>query len=265
MEEMMITSRRVRTPFTLLLTAMMLASAACSLPVFGEVELPDDGPPVPVSGAAAASFFSKALASSESAATSQKVRFTVTQEEATSALAIGAQLAALSPGGPAFDGLDSLQGIPGADFDQLLQAHGDSLPDGLPPELTGLLGGADVDGGPSSGLGLPDLRLKLEEPQVYFKNDGRLILRGYGRLWRWRQPIRVVVAPAANGDSLDLDFVEGQLGPLPLPEFLFDPVGKLLAKVLLAGRDYAEISELTVGNGTMTFAGSLHLSELPTP
>lgn len=254
-----------RNPMLVMLAALLTASLACSLPTLGDAELPDDGPAVAVSGAAAARFFSKALASGQSAANTQSVRFTVTQEEATSALAIGAQLAAFSQGGPAFDGLDSLQGIPGADFDQLLQAQGDSLPEGLPPELTGLLGGTGLGGGSSSGIGLPDLRLKLEEPQVYFKSDGRLILRGYGRLWRWRQPIRVVVAPAASGDSIDLDFVEGQLGSLPLPELLFDPVGKLLANVLLAGRDYAEISELTVGDGTMTFAGSLHLDELPTP
>lgn len=259
------TPHLLKRPFLLTLSALLVTTLACSLPSFGRAELPDDGPAVAVSGAAASRFFSKALASGQSAATTQSVRFTVTQEEATSALAIGAQLAAFSQAGPAFDGLDSLQGVPGTDLEQLLGAKGGSVPDGLPPGLTGLFGGKGSQSGGVSGPSLPDLRLKLEEPQVYFKVDGRLILRGYGRLWRWRQPIRVVVAPSAIDNALDLDFVEGQLGPLPLPEFLFDPIGKLLAKVLLAGRDYAEISELTVGNGTMTFAGSLHLDELPAP
>jgi hypothetical protein len=107
------------------------------------------------------------------------------------------------------------------------------------------------------GLRLPDLRLRLaiREPQVYFKGNGQIVVRGYGQVRKVRQPLRIVVAPHAREGELVLDFVEGKLGPVPLPEGLFDLIGKVLAQVILAGQDYAEIQEITVGEGTLTLRG----------
>lgn len=236
----------------LALTALLAASLACSLPASSPPELPDDGPPVAVSRSAAVSFVTKVIAIGQQASSTQSVRFTVTEEEVTSALAFGSDLAVYARGGPVFEGLSELE-------------LGDLPTEDLPPEAQRFRQLAEslgrVSGGGDQGdRGLISLfRLRLEEPQVYFRADGRMIVRGVGRFARWRQPLRVVIAPRARQGELELDFVEGQLGSLPLPEFLFDPLGNLLSQVLLAGQDYATITELTVADGSLTFAGELRV------
>lgn len=228
----------------------------------GSPTLPDDGPPVQVSQEAAIRFAQKALSSTDTTGSGGVVQFSVTQEEATSALAIGARMASYSQGGPLFEGIPGLEGMAGAeDIKRMLESQSDSVLENsdLPPQIVNLarnMGNRD-----RGGFSLPDIRLKLEQPQVYFKADGRIILRGYGRLFRWRIPMRVVVAPAAVEGELVLDFVEGQLGSIPMPEFLFDPLGKLLAQVLLAGQEYADITQLAVTSSRLSFAGRLSLAK----
>jgi hypothetical protein len=183
--------------------------------------------------------------------------FSITQEEATSALAYATSLSALTQGIPAIDGLPGLEGFDPDDFSD------GQLPDGLGP-LEGLGQAFDGSSGDDGGI-LPDLRLLLVEPQVYFKADGRLILRGALSLWRWQLPLRLVLAPRAAAGELEFDFVEGQLGRLPMPAFLFDPLGQLLAHSLLAGQDFAEISYLQVSEGQLDFTGVLRMEALPVP
>jgi hypothetical protein len=77
----------------------------------------------------------------------------------------------------------------------------------------------------------------------------------YGQVRNVRQPLRVVVAPRARQGEMVLDFVEGNLGPVDLPEGVFDVVGKGLAKVILAGQNWAEINEITVAQSTLTLRG----------
>ncbi len=246
--------RRRRAPQRgiLVVAALLMAAIACSLPSSEAAELPDDGPAVAVSKAAAVSFVTKVISIGGQASTTQSVRFTLTQEEVTSALTYGSDLAVYAQGGAVFEGLSNLE-------------MGDVPTEELPPvaqrfrrlaESLGRVAGNE-EGGARGLISL--FRLRLEEPQVYFKSDGRMIVRGVGRLARWRQPLRVVIAPRVREGEIEFDFVEGQLGALPLPEFLFDPLGGLLSQVLLAGQDYAAIRELTVGNGTLTFAGELRV------
>lgn len=242
---------RVSKPILLAAISLALLSLACSMPFSGPAELPNDGPPVPVSKESAASFVSKVLQSSQQAAQTQSVQFTVTDEEVTSALSFAADLAAFSQGGPAFEGLEGFD--PGT-------LDGQDLPPELEQfrDLGDLLGQVSGEAG-GAGSGLLDIRLRLEEPQVYFLGSGDMILRGYGRFSRWRFPMRVVVAPSVLGGEIELDFVEGQLGSVPLPAFLFDPLGNLLGQALLAGQDYAEITELTITEGALTFDGRVNL------
>jgi hypothetical protein len=47
------------------------------------------------------------------------------------------------------------------------------------------------------------------------------------------------------------------LGRLPAPELVFDLMGELIASAVLLGQDYAEISELSVGKGTLSFVGRI--------
>jgi hypothetical protein len=110
------------------------------------------------------------------------------------------------------------------------------------------------------GLGklrLPDPSpwLAIQEPQVYFKDSGQIILRGYGQVRNARHPLRLVVAPRASDGELVLDFVEGTLGPVALPETLFDVIGTGLSQVILAGQNWAEINEITVRQGVLTLGG----------
>jgi hypothetical protein len=250
---MFLTKRRVVLLASL--ATLISFSLACSMPFSGEAELPDDGPPVPVSKESAASFVTKIIETGQQAAVNQTVRFTITEGEVTSALTYATDLAAFSQGNQLFEGLEQF------DTENL---EGQALP----PELERLQDLGDALGGiggddSQTASGPLDLRLRLEEPQVYFLGSGEMILRGYGRLSRWRLPMRVVVAPYIQQNEIQLDFVEGQLGSIPLPEFLFDPLGGLIAASLTAGQDYAQITELTVTEGALTFAGQVNLESLP--
>lgn len=211
--------------------------------------LPDEGPPVPVSKEAATRLFEKVLGALESAALTKSVQFAVTDEEVTSALALGAQYVAFTPAGPV------IQGLPGSPGGQSA------------PGLEGL--GQAGSGADDGGFSLSNLSLKIESPQVRFTSDGQMIVEGYGRIGSWRQPLRVVTAPRASDGELDLQFVEGQIGGLPLPAFIFNPIGKALAALILAGSDSVQVHEIRIQQGTMTVSGAWvggnPLEGLPSP
>lgn len=107
-----------------------------------------------------------------------------------------------------------------------------------------------------AGSELPqEFNLPLAEPQVYFKADGTIVIRGRLQAVGRSQPARIVAAPRAREGELVLDFVEGRLGPLPLPESLFDPIGRLVAAGILAGQSVAEITVIEVTEGEMVIGG----------
>ena len=116
----------------------------------------------------------------------------------------------------------------------------------------GLLRGGD--GLPN--LSLAELGLRIQEPQVRFRADGRIVISGYAEALGQRQALRLVLAPRASSGELVLDFVEGKLGPVPIPELIIDQIGLVLAKVILAGQEYVEVSQIEVGSGTLTISGA---------
>jgi hypothetical protein len=238
------------------LLALVLASLACSFPLNHSGELPDDGPPLEVSRQSAASFVSKILESGRQAATSQTVRFTITEQEATSALHYASELAAFSQGGPLFEGLEQFN--PGALENQELPPEAAMLRD--LGEALGDIGGNQPSNASSNPL---NLQVRLEQPQVRFLGSGEMILRGYGRISTLRLPLRVVLTPTIQEGQINFDFVEGQLGSLPLPALLFDPLGVVIGRALTAGQDYAQITVLSVTEGALTFAGQISLNNLP--
>jgi hypothetical protein len=225
-----------------LLLALLLA--ACQQITLPETELPDDGPPIAVTQASAISFIQKTTAAGQSAAESGSSTITLTQEEVTSFLGIGSQLAEQVQGLQNLENIESLEqlegieGLEGFEEIQRLSQERENLSE-LPD------------------LRLPDLslRLALKEPQVYFRDNGQVIIRGFGEVRGRRQPIRAVMAPRAAEGELVLDFVEGNIGPVEMPASLFTLLGRGVASVILAGQEYAEISEITVGNGTITISG----------
>jgi len=139
--------------------------------------------------------------------------------------------------------LDDLQGIDLAELEGV---------EGL-DQWQALLG--QREGLPSISLSDLSLRVLIRDPEVYFKANGQLIVRGYAEALGQRQPLRLVFALRALDGELVLDFVEGNLGPVEVPELLVDQVGKGLARAILAGQDYIEITEIRLGEGSMTLAG----------
>lgn len=219
-------------------------------------DLPDECPEIAVSQDAAVSFLTKVLTAGEGATQTRSVRVTVTQQELTSFVAIGSLLAEqmqelqnlqnlqnLSPEqAQQLQELENLQGMERLqalqEFNEQRQESGNTGPTGLP---------------------IPDtsLHVALEEPQICFRDDGRVAVEGYGAIRGRRQPLRLILAPRASQGELVLDFVEGDLGPVPMPEPVFDTIGSGLSKAILAGRDYAEIDEISVQQGSITIGGRL--------
>jgi len=217
--------------------------AGCQRPAFLDAKLPDDGAPIQTTPQAALRFVEKITDAGDAATKTKGLSLTVTQQEVTSFLNIGGimadQMHALN-----VDNLAELQnvnlgqgldGIEGLDkWQALLNQH-----EGL------------------SNLSLSDLSLRvlIREPEVYFKADGRLIIRGYAEALGQRQPLRLVFAPKASEGELVLDFVEGNLGPVEVPELLIDQIGKGLARAILAGQEYIEVSQIRVSDGSLSIAG----------
>jgi hypothetical protein len=181
----------------------------------------------------------KLSAAGQGAADTGRFTLTVTDEEVTSFLGIGTILRR-QLGNLPLDDLHQIQDIPeleGIDLDswqELLRQ-----PDRLP-----VLGDDRLR-----------LRLTIVNPRVYFLGNGRIIVRGTAQFLILKVPARVVTAPRASQGELVLDFVEGQLGPVPMPEIIFDYLGKGLVRALLAGREYAEITEIRVTDGVATISG----------
>lgn len=223
------------------LLAMVIGSCSAFPPGSVAAQLPDDGPPPTVSRTAALSFVEKALTAGQSAVDSKAFTLTVSDSEITSFLNTRSELTQeLQDAGIGQLGqIDGLQGL---------------APGNVNIDVWRSLLGAGSSGG-SGGLNLPSLSLGLRDPQVYFKANGDVIARGDLTLLKWKVPVRVIVAPYAGDGKMSLDFVEGQIGSIQLPPFLFDLLGKGLVKALMLGQEYAEITQIQVSAGTLTLSG----------
>lgn len=237
-----------------LLAVLALAGCAGSGGLL-EAELPDDGPVPTTSAAAAGRLLQRIVVAGEGAADTGRFTLTITDEEATSLLSLGSVI------------LREVDDLPLEDFQQIQDlAQGQDI-----PELEGIdLEGIDLEGIdlgqlqelltqrerlPFLGGDRLGLRLTIEDPGVYFLANGQMIVRGNARFLVVQLPFRVVGAPHASQGEMMLNFVEGQLGPLAMPEFVFDYLGHGAARGLLAGREYAEISEIRVNDGVLTVSG----------
>jgi hypothetical protein len=99
------------------------------------------------------------------------------------------------------------------------------------------------------------LRLVIEDPVVRFRGNGEMLVRGRIRFLILELPVRIVTAPRASEGELALDFVEGQLGAVPMPEVLFDALGQGLSSAILLGEEYVRVTEISVRSGTLTMRG----------
>ncbi len=178
--------------------------------------LPDDGPSIAVSEDAARRFLQKNADAARDATQTGSSRLTITQEEITSVLDLSAK----------------------APERLVTMVAEDSRQNDEVPDLPNL-----------------DILVTIEEPQVYFKGDGTIVLRGRIEFRESYQSFRIVTRPSAQTGTLEFDFVEGKIGSISMPEVIFDQLGRLLAQAILLGEQYAAITELRVDEGTFTIAG----------
>ncbi len=218
-----------------------LSVTTCSWGVDPASMTAEYGDPVPATKDAANRLVTRAGDAIRGAPSSRRLRITVTEEEATSALSLGMlfpEVMRVMETIPA----DELEGI------ETVEGMRERLRQQEEIDLRNRTFGQRI-------VGFFDPRLKTGDTQVRFTADGEIVVGGYVQAWRWKQPALIVVAPRATSGKLELDFVRGQLGRLPAPEWAFDKLGDLLSSLILLGQDYAEISELSVTEGRMTFVG----------
>jgi hypothetical protein len=238
--------RRLVPRAQLMLAAALLAATllmACQRPGFLQSDLPDDGPPIATSQAAAVRFVEKVRAAGENAVETKRLSLTISEVELTSFLSVGSELAEQLQA-------HDVQSL--ADLERLQGSAELQEIEGL-QEWMGLLRGRE--GSPVLGLLDLSLRVRIREPQVHFQSNGHIIIRGYAEVLGQQQPLRLVLAPRASQGELVLDFVEGTLGPVAVPEQLIDQMGEGLAKLVMAGDEYVEINQIRVDDGTLTISG----------
>lgn len=201
------------------------------------------GEPVPATREAAQRFLGRTAEALQAAAASRRFRLTVSETEATSALSLGLAMPEL---------MRAMNSVPAEEIQGI-----DDI-----GEIRTMLRQREAQQRESRTFrerlaALLDPRLRTGDVQVHFTADGQVAVAGYVQAWHWQQPALVVFAPRARSGELQLDFVKGRLGRLPAPAWAFDKLGSLVASLILLGGDYAEISELTVQEGRLTFEASV--------
>jgi len=226
---------------------VVLSIATCSFGVDTAGLTAAYGDPVPASSEDAARVLTRGVDALARAPETGSLRLTLTESEATSALNLGLMLPELMRAADRIT-QEEIQQAPD------LEALRDRVWSEVDAQRAELAAHA---GFVQRALMRLDPELHTGDVQVRFEGSGEVVVAGYVQAWRFKLPGLFVVAPRASDGELDLDFVSGRLGRLPLPEFAFDAFGKLVASAILLGRDRAQVSEITVGDGTLTFEGRL--------
>lgn len=226
------------------LAIVVLSLATCSFGVDSGALTEPWGEPVATSAEDARRVLTRGVDRLQGAGESGALRITMTEAEATSALSLGLMLPELMR---AADRIPQEEIQQAADLDALRERVWVES-DRQREELAGQVGLAERI------LWKLDPKIRTGDVQIRFEPSGEVVVAGYVQAWAFRLPGLLVVAPRASAGEIDLDFVSGRLGRMPLPEFAFDFVGDMAARGLLMGRDYAEISEIAVSDGSFTFA-----------
>jgi hypothetical protein len=205
------------------------------------------GPPIPASTAAAQRLLTKSASAIRNLGESRTLSLSVSELEATSALSLGMMMPELIRATERMSP-EELRGA--TDLEDLRERVRKEEQAAREAELRSqsLL---------QRLLARLDPQIRTGDVQIRFEASGQVVVAGYVQAWRFQQPAMFVVAPHARSGELSLDFVEGRLGRVPAPEFAFDLLGDLLSSLILMGQDYAEISDLTVSDGSLRFVGRL--------
>ena len=229
------------------LLIVVLSVATCSFGVDTAALTADWGEPVAASTQDAARVLTRGVQVAQQAPQTGSVRLTLTESEATSALSLGLMMSDLMQAA----GRVPQEEVQTATDLEILRERVWAEAEAQRREI------AARSGWGQRLLLMLDPRIRTGDVQVRFEESGEVVVAGYVQAWRFRQSGLFVVAPSASDGDLTLDFVSGRLGRVPLPEFVFDRVGGLIARGILLGRGYGEISEISVGDGTFTFAARM--------
>lgn len=204
--------------------------------------VPDDGPPPATSPASVKRLLEKVMLAGEAAAETGRFSLAATEGEVTSYLQIISllrwQLTDLEDGG--LQEIEAVLPLEGSDLDPFRELL--EYKEQLDPVVDRWL------------------RLPVREPEAYFLANGEVVVRGQVRLILADVPFRVVTAPRVSEGRLELDFTQGQIGPLPIPQALFDSLDHGLNQLVLIGQEYAEgaeieVNEIEVTEGLITVSG----------
>ncbi len=198
---------------------------------------------MPATTNAARQFIERTTAAVQNASTNRRFRITISEGEATSVLSLGLMTPEL---------MRAMETMSAEEIQQANDIEG----------LRAILRERDASARENRTLwqrfaGLFDPRLRTGDVQVQFTGNGEIVVAGYVQAWRWQVPALVVFAPHQRSGELELDFVQGKLGRLPAPAGAFNMLGGLVASLLLQGRDYAELSNITVEEGRLTFEAAI--------
>lgn len=237
--------RRLLRRFGFGLLIVVLSVTTCSFGVDPSSLTAPYGHPVPATTDDAARVLTRGVEAIQRAPESGSVRMVLTEAEATSALSLGMMFPDLMM---ASERIPREEILEARDLEALRERIWEAA-DARREELAEELGFFQ------RMLLKLDPRIRTGDVQVRFQETGEVVVAGYVQAWRFRQPGIFVLAPHASGGELELDFVSGRLGRLPLPELVFDWLGRGLASAILLGRQHAEVAELSIGDGTLTFEG----------
>ena len=226
---------------------VVLSVTTCSFGVDTSTLTADWGEPVQASTEDAARVLTRGAELLRVAPETGGVRITMTEAEATAALSIGLLLTDLTQAA----GRIPQEEVRSATDLQALRERIWSEAELQRREI------AERSGFAARVLLRLDPRIRTGDVEVRFEEGGEVVLAGYVEAWRFRLPGLFVVAPSAGAGALELDFVSGRLGRLPLPEFMFDWVGESVAAAVLAGKGLATIDEISVGDGTVTLSAKV--------
>jgi hypothetical protein len=235
---------RLRRRFGFGVLVVVLSVATCSYGVDTTTLTADWGEPVRASTEDAGRVLTRSVDLLRAARETGNVRIAMTEAEATAALSIGLLMPELS---------QAAGRIPQEEVRQAtdLEALRERVWEEAELQRQEL---AERSGWAQRVLLKLDPRIRTGHIEVRFEETGEVVMAGYIEAWRFRLPGLFVVAPSAGGGELELDFVSGRLGRLPLPEVVFDWIGRSAARAVLVGKGVARLEEITVGDGTLKLA-----------
>jgi hypothetical protein len=226
-------------PMLLLAVVVALALAGCST-----AGMPNDGMEPKVTEAAARSIVERVNAVGRDTAPGGDFTVTATQNELSSFLAIGADVLAHYQEAYAQGVTPVPRQIPGIDAlvtdDQWRQAM---------DYLYATSGGA--------GAVLVELRSNIQNPRVFLKADGTLVLRGTATASGVSLPLRVVIAPESSNSGYGVRLIKAQLGTVAAPEWVATLIKDAIAQGMALGNQSVVITDIAITLGEITVSGTV--------